>query len=204
MYLHKVEIFAPYNLSITKKRSPCLTRLNSKIKIFAKWSFFLGLYCLILYLPTNGYAQDLNFELIKAAQVGDTAAVKTLLNIGADANAKDELTNTAFTFAIQSDKADCVITLLDNGADVNETNYSGYPPLVLATCKCNAVMVKALLEKGANVNGKGPYDWTALMNAVYLNDVEMVKILLAAGADVNSKNYLGRSALLMAESLGYK
>jgi ankyrin repeat protein len=92
--------------------------------------FFISLFCLIILISPRGYAQDLNFELIKAAQAGDTPAVKSLLAKGADVNARDEITNTALNCAIQRNKTDCVITLLDNGADVNEKNYSGYPPLV--------------------------------------------------------------------------
>jgi ankyrin repeat protein len=42
------------------------------------------------------------------------------------------------------------------------------------------------------------------MNAAYLNNVEITKILIDEGADVNVINYGGRSALFIAENLGYE
>ncbi|MGD9274022.1 MAG: ankyrin repeat domain-containing protein, partial [Desulfobacterales bacterium] len=93
------------------------SKMKSDNKIPCEKILFMSLFCLILLLPTRGYTQELNFEMIKAAQAGDAVAVKSLLVKGADVNARDELTNTALNCAIQNNKTDCAITLLDNGAD---------------------------------------------------------------------------------------
>ena len=48
------------------------SKIKSNNTILCEKAFFISLFFLILLIPTGGYAQDLNFELIKAAQAGDT------------------------------------------------------------------------------------------------------------------------------------
>lgn len=45
---------------------------------------------LALLIPIPAYAQDVNAQLIKAAQNGQAEKVQALLEAGADPNAKDE------------------------------------------------------------------------------------------------------------------
>jgi ankyrin repeat protein len=158
---------------------------------------------LILLWPGGVCAQGLEDALIKAAKIGDTATVQTLLGKGANANARDEWSNTVLAWAVMNDHLNCATALLEKGADVNIKSFRELSPLHLATINGNPRMVKLLLANGADVNAQDFYQWTALMNAIYLGGVELVEILLKSGADVNAKNREGRTSLFIAENLGH-
>jgi hypothetical protein len=61
---------------------------------------------------TAGYAGDLNQELIRASLGGNTAAVKTLLEKGADINSKDDSGHTALICAAKFGNTETVQVLL--------------------------------------------------------------------------------------------
>jgi len=98
------------------------------------------------------YAKD----LIDAAYRGDLKAVHMLLDMGADANSRDEgLGNnrrTVLIAATENGHYDIVMALLNRGADVNARGLGGRTALVAAALKGHLAMVRALLEKGADVN----------------------------------------------------
>jgi len=144
---------------------------------------------------------SLDKTLISAAQSGNPKTVQTLIQAGADVNAKDENGNTALMHAAKNDgdiKAEedhkTVQILIQAGANINAKNKDGNTALMRAGYPKT---VQILIQAGANVNAKNSKGLTALMNATkqYCR-LEIVQILIQAGADVNAKNSEGLTALL--------
>jgi len=142
--------------------------------------------------------------LIQAAQDGNLPAVQTLLEEGADVNAKDTYGFTALMTAAQKGHTEIVKLLLEKGADVNARNTSG-TALCAALRGGHTDIVKLLLEKGADVNAEMiDGGTTALMMASRNGNTEVVKLLLKKGADVNAKRtYDGETALWAASWGGH-
>ncbi len=149
----------------------------------------------LFFLPLTILAQDarqaLNDELWTAARKGDAAAVKTLLDRGADVNAKFRYGATALSYAADKGHVEVVKLLIERGADVNvkDTFYKS-PPIIWATLKGHAPIVQALLDKNAegidNVLGIAAGE----------GKVEVVRIVLAKGG---AKTESLSSALAAAE-----
>ena len=98
----------------------------------------------------DGDKQALNEDLFTAARKGDAAAVKSLLDRGADVNAKFRYGATALSYASDKGHVEVVRLLLERGADVNvrDTFYKS-TPLSWAAFKGHAEIVQALLDRGA-------------------------------------------------------
>jgi outer membrane protein assembly factor BamB len=103
---------------------------------------------LLLVLPAG--AADLAGELWSAARRGDAAAVKSVLDRGADVNARSDYGTTPLFIAADRGHAEVVRILVRHKADVNvkDTFYQS-TPLTWAAGKGHADVIAALLEAGA-------------------------------------------------------
>ncbi len=143
--------------------------------------------------------RDLNSELAEAAKKGEEEEVKTLLEAGADVNAKNNAGGTALMQAAGSRRDNSTVrVLLDAGADVDAKANDGVSALMVAT-NGHTDSVRALLDAGADVNAKANHGLTALMGAAANGRTDSVRALLDAGADVNAKSDDGVTALMAAE-----
>ena len=73
--------------------------------------------------------EELNEQLIKAVNNGDTATVRKMLEQGADPNSRDNWNNygyTALMKACRSGRTDTAGLLLEHGADPNVQSRDGY------------------------------------------------------------------------------
>ncbi|OQW40251.1 MAG: hypothetical protein A4C66_02365 [Nitrospira sp. HN-bin3] len=140
--------------------------------------------------------------IILAARDGDVAAVRALLQQGADANAKTRGGRTALVIAAWWGRTPVVQALLEKGADVNAKNPEGWTALLAAVRASHTAVAQVLLEKGADINAKNSEGWTALMGAAREDNAAIVKVLLDGGADVNAKNSEGWTALIAAAKHG--
>ena len=93
----------------------------------------------------------LNDDLMAAARHGDAAAVKALLDKGAEVDTKTPYGSTPLYHAAMNGHAEVVKLLAERGADVNvrDTFYKG-TPLAFAAQKGHYRVVEVLLEKGAS------------------------------------------------------
>lgn len=74
----------------------------------------------------------LDKELLEAAKEGSTDMVRSLLDRGADVNAKDDDGWTPLHWAAVLEQPEIARTLLDRGADIHARNNDGLTPLQVA------------------------------------------------------------------------
>lgn len=136
----------------------------------------IALITLILLLPVAAFAQSQNEDLFAAARKGDVAAVKALLDKGADVNAKTQYGATALSYACDKGHTEVVRLLIERGADVNvKDTFYGEVPLGWALGKGHVEIVRLLIGHGAEGKER------ALTEGAESGNVEIVKIALDKG-----------------------
>lgn len=120
--------------------------------------------------------QALNEQLWEAARKGDPAEVKTLLDKGADVNAKFRYGATALFKAAERGHTEVVKLLIERGADVGvRDTFYGATALFWAMDKGHTGVVRALLSKSADSAGE------VLISGARSGNAEMVAAALEAG-----------------------
>lgn len=137
-----------------------------------------------------------------AAQAGDVAQVRALLQQGADANAAQADGLTALHWAAMSNNRQIVDLLLYAGATVRPlTRVGGYTPLHLAARAGHEDVVGALLAGGANANAFTTTGVTAMHFAAQANAAGVIRALSAHGGDVDAPDaFQSRTPLIFAAS----
>ena len=135
----------------------------------------------------------------EAARTADWAAVRALVEQGADVTAPQGDGTTALHWAGYWDEGDMAALLLDAGADANAMTDLGVTPLWTACENGSAQMTRILLEVGADPNAALLSGETLLMTATHSGSAAVIEQLLAAGADVNTAEQgRGQTALMWA------
>ncbi len=137
--------------------------------------------------------------LLYAAAFGTADAVKLLIDLHADVNAKNSFDATALIWGATDARK--VRLLLDAGANVNSATKQGRNALMIAAaCDGCSEIVRMLLEKGADAKAKDGRGTTALTLAAAAGDVESMRLLLAKGADPKAASDGGGTPLMDAVS----
>ena len=190
------------------------------------WARIAGLF--VLWLAAAGAAAaGTALGPADAAEAQDGAAVRSLLDAGADVNAPQVDGTTALHWAAYHNDADTAELLLRAGADANAANRYGALPLSSACVNGNGALVKLLLAAGADANaasGGGELrvpsrsfaflrdadanaasggGETVLMTAARSGSLEALQALLAAGAAVDATERNGQTALMWAAAEGH-
>ena len=126
--------------------------------------------------------------------------IETLIDKGANVNAKNKDGSTALTKAAFNPNPEVIKTLIDEGADVNAKSKSGGTALMSAAIfNQNPEVIKILINAGTDVNAKSKSGSTALMFAASSQkNPDAVKALLKAGADANVIDNDGNIAAINA------
>ncbi|MBL7185843.1 MAG: ankyrin repeat domain-containing protein [Phycisphaerae bacterium] len=140
--------------------------------------------------------RELAKSLLKAANTGKVADVKSLISRGVDVNAKNAWSQTALHYAASNGHKEIVKVLLAHGADVNAGNHFNLTPARLAMEAGHIEIVELLISKGADV--------TPLHLAVHMKDLAKAKSLIEGGADVNKRTQCGTTPLHTAAIIGSK
>jgi excisionase family DNA binding protein len=143
-------------------------------------------------------------SLHRAVDDGDFAALKSLIEAGADLNSRSNDEWTPLMLATIKGHTAMIQILLKNGADSNARNRKGWTALMFACSMSDVDNMRILLTEGANVNARDKEGKTALMQAAHENNRESVKVLLEMGADVNLEDHTGETALDMARRRGHE
>jgi hypothetical protein len=137
----------------------------------------------------------LELTLLEAAESGNEAEVRFLLEKGADIMWRDNSRRTALHMAANSGHEAIVQLLLEKGAEINATNSFGCTALHMAVNSGHEAIVQLLLENGAEINAKHSSGRTALYMAVVSGHEAMVQLLLENGAQINAISNTRRTAL---------
>ncbi|KXX79505.1 Histone-lysine N-methyltransferase EHMT1 [Madurella mycetomatis] len=130
--------------------------------------------------------------LILAAERGDVATVKVLLETGANIEAQDSDGKTPLILATMNRHEAVVELLLEKGAQVNVCCDSGrYTPLLIAASHGHLALVKLLLERGAKHEPGGDCD------APLLAHVELQQV---TNGNQQKKDEYGAILKLLVES----
>lgn len=139
--------------------------------------------------------------LMRFAWMGQSAAVKSLLDARADTKIRDKSGWTAFYFAVSHGNDEKIVKyLLNAGANPNEKDSKGQTPLMWIGWGERAENFKALIAVGADVNAKDNHGRTPLMISSSRFFQNEVKLLLDAKADVKAKDENGWNALMFASA----
>lgn len=139
-----------------------------------------------------------------AAEYGDAATIRTLMDYGADGDAAAG-GDAPVILAVRSGSPEAVRTLLEAGFD---TKCGPEGSAILAAIEGQAdkpsiEIVRTLTQVGAEVNvSTKETGLTPLMWAVQSDSSELVKLLIEAGADAVAKDRNGRTALDYAKAKG--
>lgn len=147
-------------------------------------------------------------ELFTAAQSGDAAQIKALLDAGADHTAVDEAGETALMHAAHGGHVTAVRVLLDAGADVHAKSPQGWTAVAKAayngeTGRGYVEVIEMLHEAGAALDERIFFGITPLMLAAGGGDAVVVEWLINHGADVLAANEGDRTARMMANDRLY-
>ncbi len=136
-----------------------------------------------------------------AAEKGDVAAVRKLIQEKADVNAPQADGATAMQWAAYRNEMALADVLISAGADVKKANREGATPMYLASIQGSAPMLERLLKAGADPNEVDPDGVTPLMLASRAGNLDAMKVLIDHKADVNGKEELrGTTPLMWAVS----
>ena len=143
--------------------------------------------------------------LVGAAEAGDLAALRRLLDarVPVDArDARDARRRTALLAATQANRIDAARLLIERGADVNAKDEMQDSPFLYAGAQGRLEILRMTLAAGADLKSTNRYGGTALIPAAHRGHVETVRELLKTKIDVDHVNRLGWTALLEAIILG--
>ena len=108
-----------------------------------------AIWLLLLLLPLLG--DELGDQLLAATRKGDLAAVKELLDKGADVNMKTRYDSTPLFFACERGHFEIVKLLVARGANVNvKDNFYNATAIGWAQSKQRDAIVEFLIDKGAD------------------------------------------------------
>ena len=157
----------------------------------------------LLLASTAAAAADA--RLTEAVRSRDHAAVRALLDGGADVNVPGEDGATVLHWAVRGDDLRTVELLLRAGAEPGAANDYGVTPLSLACINRNAAMVGKLLAAGADPNAATSMGETVLMTCAGTGSAAAVSALLDHGAsNIDAKEASqGQTALMWAAAQGY-
>ena len=105
--------------------------------------------------------EELNSELLKAAQNGETQSVNSLIEAGADVATKDASGDSALHLGAFKGHDDVVETLLNQGLDVDTRGGEQRTALMAAAMSSKGSTVKLLLDRGARLELRNKADETA-------------------------------------------
>ena len=146
------------------------------------------------------YDNTITILLLDLIKKEDFKAVKLLIDMGADVNAKDENDRTALIYASRNSSSEILEYLIEKGADVNAKDDENKTALIDAASFNNLEVIKYLIEKGADINAKDNENKTVLMHAAFFADLEIIEYLVYKGADINAKDIFDKTALMYAAS----
>lgn len=159
----------------------------------------------------NARDLDGSTALFVAVEQDNQPAASALIAHGADVNLPGRSSLTPIEAAAYMGNEMLVRLLLAKGADPKRTDATGKGPLCYAVARGFTSVAGALLDQSVDVNARYGNDLTALMwaaghdDGAGSNDIgDVITLLIARGARLNDQDNRGRTALMIAASLGHE
>lgn len=158
-------------------------------------------------------ARDLDggTALFAASEQDSASTVQSLIGHGADVNIAGRTGLTPITAAAYAGNEPIVRLLLDKGGDPKKSDVTGKAPICYAVARGFSNVVRLLLDHAIDVNARYGNDLTALMwaagheDAAGSSDVaDVLALLIDHGAHIDDQDNRGRTALMIAASLGHE
>jgi uncharacterized protein len=149
---------------------------------------------------------DLRSDLSDAAQLGDVARLKALLDDNRSfASMPDEEGYTPLHYAAYFGHVDAARYLVEIGADLSAITLDPLRshPLHAAASSGQVEIVRLLLDAGADPNAEQTGQWTPLHSAAAGGHAPIVALLLERGSDPARLSVSGASAHSLAEERGH-
>ncbi|MGI9337729.1 MAG: ankyrin repeat domain-containing protein [Gammaproteobacteria bacterium] len=140
--------------------------------------------------------------LFLAAYDGDTAELRSLIDEGADIDAKNDDGLTPLHVAAGQGQTEIVLALVNAGAAIEAKMNGGSTPLHVAVIHFETETALALVKAGADIDAKDEYGETALHSAARESQAETALALIKAGADIEAKDNEGVTPLHVAAATG--
>jgi hypothetical protein len=123
-------------------------------------------------------------DVHKAAERGDTNALRRYLDAGGDVQKRDEqFRATPLHWACLRGRREAAVALLEAGAPVDARTDTDGTPLTWAAMEGAVEVMEALLDRGADVSSLTRGKATPLHHAASYGHVAAVRLLLSSGAD---------------------
>lgn len=140
---------------------------------------------LILQLPAqSAFAQSPQDRLWDAAALGDTAAIRSAVTLGAKIDSLDQRVSAngryALNWAAWHNRVPAITLLLQLGADINASNVTGFTALHHAAENGSLEAARALLKAGADFTKANNDGATAEDVALSRNKPALVQVLADA------------------------
>ena len=132
-------------------------------------------------------------SLHAAAEEGNIDTLRSLLERGADINARDATNQIPLHRAAAKGHVDVVLLLIERGAEVDSCDNWGWTPLHRSSREGHLEVSRTLLDYGANVNARQQNHWTPIYLSASNGYLEIVKLLLERGADLHAINDTGQT-----------
>ena len=136
----------------------------------------------LLGIDLKKWTRRARTPLMMASIFNKLNAVRALLAVGANLDAKQNYGWTALMYAAEFGNTELAKILLSAGADVNAKNKDGSTALMIMAEFGHAEVAEILLSAGANPNAKNKHGETALFWAKEKGHSEVVRMLKRAGA----------------------
>lgn len=152
---------------------------------------------------SSASTNDLNRQLLVAAESGSTPEVINLIRSGAAVNTHDPVYGaTPVINAAARGHLETLRALLERGGDPNSTDSAGRTALMEAAVGGYSDVVRLLIEKGALINAQDREGWPPLFWATFSRRADTVRVLLERGANPNLKNIYDDAPLTLAAYQG--
>jgi ankyrin repeat protein len=161
----------------TRSRVRLNLRLRTFLALIAVVAVSLGVTVTVVRRAER--RRRLPYELLKAAEVGDVALIRSLLAEGADVDSvvDGRYPWTPLMHASFHGKTDAAKLLLEHGADTDHEDLDLYRSVTLAASRGHWAIVRLLVDRGADVTKGDGQSTTALGYAKDQGEEEMVRYL---------------------------
>ena len=136
--------------------------------------------------------------LHNAAENDEAKVVASLLDGGADIEARNKKGATPLDVAAAYNKPEVVALLLDRGANIEARTKEGVTSLHFAAAHNKSEVVALLLDRGANIEARTENGRTPLHFAARYNKPGVIAFLLDRGANIEARNEKGTTPLHFA------